>query len=59
MCTNTDTVKIDIISSEAARGLRNSKYRFIYIGLIVIGIKDLTTQNIGAKTLLIIYDNNS
>ena len=47
---------INLMTPGAIRELRRKNYRLIHLGLMVIGVRGLTRQKIGAKLLLCLVD---
>lgn len=58
-CLANDVVNLDLINKESTRTLvRNKEYKFMHLGLVVIGIKGkgLVRKELGRKTLVSLYD---
>lgn len=58
-CLANDVVNLDLINKESTKTLvKNKEYRFMHIGLVVIGIKGkgLVRKELGRKTLISLYD---
>jgi len=57
-CSKDESINLNLIGPESARSLRQkNNYRLAHLGLIVIGIKGLTRKYVGAKALIVIYDD--
>lgn len=45
------------MTKNSARQLLTRKHNYIYLGLIVFGLRGLTRKQIGGKVLLVLYDS--
>lgn len=57
ICGPNDTVKLKLLDPESFRILLDTqKYRFMHMGLIVVGIRGLIRKDVGAKALISVMD---
>jgi hypothetical protein len=58
-CGKNEAVNLNLIGPESIRSLRekDGHYRLMHLGLITIDIKGLTRKYVGAKTLIVFYDD--